>query len=376
MSQRRTPLRVLIWSGAPAVPGGIVKFTNLLRARLSDDIDAGHFVMGRRANETNAFPTLVRMFRDPIAFFVRIVANRYDVVHINPSLLAKSILRESVFCLLLKLTRFRGTFIFFRGWSTEYEKRIFTKPISRWMFCFAFGGAARYAVLSEKFRQSLIGIGFDAKRIVVLTTMFDGELLNKVDPSSATPERRIVLFLARFDREKGLYELLEGFSLVADRFPDVDLVLAGDGDEAEGVRSWIAENGMAGRIKLPGYVNGPEKARLLLDASIFILPSYFPEGLPNAMLEAMAAGTVLIVSNVGGIGEVARSPENGIVLEEISPHTVAAALERVLVDPDYVAEVSERNRTLAWQRYESRIVIDKVEDIYREIAAEQGRSLV
>jgi hypothetical protein len=202
MSQRRTPLRVLIWSGAPAVPGGIVKFTNLLRARLSDDIDAGHFVMGRRANETNAFRTLVRMFRDPIAFFVRIVANRYDVVHINPSLLAKSIPRESVFCLLLKLTRFRGTFIFFRGWSTEYEKRIFTKPISRWMFCFAFGGAARYAVLSEKFRQSLIGIGFDAKRIVVLTTMFDGELLNKVDPSSATPERRIVLFLARFDREK------------------------------------------------------------------------------------------------------------------------------------------------------------------------------
>jgi glycosyltransferase involved in cell wall biosynthesis len=376
MSERRTPLRVLILSGAPAISGGIVNFINLLKARLSDDIDADHFVMGRRANETSAFQTVARLLRDPIAFFVRVVRNRYDVVHINPSLLAKSTLREAVFCLLLKLIGYRGTFLLFHGWDKDFEKRIFTNPISRRMFCAAFGGASRYAVLSENFRESLIGIGFDPHRVVVLTTMFNGELLSQAGAPRTMPERRIVLFLARFDREKGLYELLEGFSLVADRFPDVDLVMAGDGDEAEGVRAWVAEHGAADRIKTPGYVTGPEKARLLLDASIFVLPSYFPEGLPVAMLEAMAAGTVLIVSNVGGIGEVARSPENGVVLDEISPRTVAAALERVLADPDYIAEVSERNRALAWQRYESRIVIDKVEDIYLEIAAEQGRPRV
>ena len=375
MSEHRTALRVLILSGAPAVPGGIVKFTNLLRARLSDDIDADHFVMGRRANETNALQTVARVFRDPIAFFIRVIRNRYDVVHINPSMVAKSVLREAAFCLLLKLTRFRGAFIFFRGWNTEYEKRIFTNPILRRMFCAAFGGASRYAVLSGKFRESLIGIGFDPKRIVVLTTMFDGKLLNHAGPPRATAERRIVLFLARFDREKGLYELLEGFSHVAESFPDVDLVLAGDGDEAEGVRSWVTDRGMAERIKFPGYVSGPEKARLLLHASIFVLPSHFPEGLPNAMLEAMGAGTALIVSDVGGIGEVVRSPENGIVLDKISPRTIAAALERMLADPDYIAEVAERNKTIAWQRYESRIVINKIENIYRDIATESNRSI-
>ena len=131
---------------------------------------------------------------------------------------------------------------------------------------------------------------------------------------------------------------------------------------------------MADRIKTPGYVSGPEKARLLVDASIFVSPSYFPEGLPNAMLEAMAAETALIVSDAGGIGEIVRSPENGIILDEISPRTISAALERILADPGYVAEVSERNKKLAWQCYESRIVIDKIETVYRDIAAEQNRT--
>ena len=45
----------------------------------------------------------------------------------------------------------------------------------------------------------------------------------------------------------------------------------------------------------------------------------------------------------------------------------------MLADPDYIAEVSERNKTIAWQRYESRIVINKVEDIYRAVAAEHRR---
>jgi glycosyltransferase involved in cell wall biosynthesis len=374
MSERQAQLSVLILSGAPAVAGGIVNFTNLLRAKFSENIDCDHLVIGRRANETSIVQTIARLIRDPIAFFFRVTRNRYDVVHINPSLLAKSVLREAVFCLLLKLIGFRGAFIFFRGWSTDFERRIFANPVSRWLFCRAFGGASRYAVLSEKFRESLIGVGFDPERIAVLTTMFNGELFDQAGPPGAAPERRTVLFLARFDRQKGLYELLEGFSLVAERFPDVDLVLAGDGGETEDVRSWIAGRGMADRIKTPGYVSGPDKARLLLDASIFALPSYFPEGLPNAMLEAMAAGTALLVSDVGGIGEVAKSPENGIVLGEISPRTIAAALERMLADPDYIVEVSERNKTIAWQRYESRIVIDKIEDIYREIAAERKQS--
>jgi glycosyltransferase involved in cell wall biosynthesis len=373
MSERQTQLRVLILSGAPAIFGGIVNFTNLLRARLSEDIDGDHLVMGRRANETNILQTVMRLIRDPIAFFWRVTRNRYDVVHINPSMIATSVLREGVFCLLLKLIGFRGAFIFFRGWSTDYEKRIFANPVSRWLFCRVYGGASRYAVLSEKFRQALIEVGFDPERIAVLTTMFNGELLEQAGPARATPERRTVLFLARFDRMKGMYELLEGFLRVAERFPDVDLVLAGDGNEAEGVRAWIAEHGMAERVKTPGYVSGPDKARLLLEASIFALPSYWPEGLPNAMLEAMAAGTALLVSDIGGVGEVAKSPDNGIVLDEINADTVAAALERMLADPDYIAEVSERNKTIAWQRYESRIVINKVEDIYRAVAAEHRR---
>jgi glycosyltransferase involved in cell wall biosynthesis len=164
---------------------------------------------------------------------------------------------------------------------------------------------------------------------------------------------------------------LEAYRQIADRFPDVDLVMAGDGEELDRIKVLVGEFCLTDRVTFPGYLRGREKAQALLDAEVFVLPTY-SEGLPVAMLEAMAAGTALIVSNVGGIGEAVRSPENGVVLDEISVPAIAAALERMLADPDYVVEVSERNKSIAWERYESRIVIDKIEGVYHDVAAEQS----
>ena len=375
MSTPEPELKILVLSRHASSQGGIVNFIETLKWRLAGRTKLVSFVCGSRPDERGSVRKTVRLVRDPIALFLQLCRNRYDAVHVNTNLEVRSLLRDSIFLAVLKLTRFRGSFVFFHGWLQELEHPIAANPLYRNLFRWLFGGAARTAVLSNKFRDFLIRIGFDPDRIIVFSTMFDGEELERARqiPEKAC-SRRTILFLSRFVKEKGMYELLEAYRRIADCFPDVDLVMAGDGEEAERIKGQVAAFGLTDRVKFPGYLRGQDKARALLDAEIFALPTYYPEGLPVAMLEAMAAGTALIVSQAGGIGEVVRSPENGIVLDEISVPAITAALERMLADPGYVAEVSERNRKIAWQCYESRIVIDKIETVYRDIAVKQSPS--
>lgn len=202
--------------------------------------------------------------------------------------------------------------------------------------------------------------------------MFDGDAITLAQKSRpADKPRQSILFLARVVREKGVYELLEAYARIADRFPEIELVLAGDGEETDGVKRRVADLGLGDRVRLPGYVHGLDKAHILLDARIFVLPTFEHEGLPNAILEAMGAGAVIITSRAGGIQEVVHSPDNGIILEDINPESIADALSRIIGDASYIAEVSARNRSVAWTHFEAHTVTRRFEDIYKEIAAEK-----
>jgi glycosyltransferase involved in cell wall biosynthesis len=355
------------------MPGGVVNLIERLKTLLSAEIQAEGFFTGRRPDEKGVLKLLTRVLGDTRSLFVRLRSRQYDVVHVNPSLDPKAVLRDAVLMLVLRLSGHRATVVFFHGWRPWLERRIGANPLYRRAFRWSFGGASRIAVQSEKFRAALMRLGFDPSRILMLPTMFDGDKLQAAAKDRGTePRRRIVLFLARLIREKGIYELLEGFARIADTVSDADLIVVGDGPEAKGVRARIAELGLGDRIQCTGYVDDPVKARLLLDASIFVLPSYW-EGMPVAVLEAMGAGAVLVVSNAGGMEDVVHSPENGLVLDQVTPAAIAAALARVLTDPTYMAEVSQRNSETAWRLYEARTVTRRIEGIYREVAAESRR---
>lgn len=372
MSSPLTPLRILILSPHPARLGGVQGFIELLKRRLSAEMMAESFIVARRPNETSAIRTLLRLAWDSIRLMTRLLRDQYDVVHLNPSLDSKSVLRDAVFLAILKVVGCRGVFVFFRGWDVKFEQRIFSNPLYLRLFRWLFGSATRIAVLSKTFKDALIGIGCDPQRIAVMSTMFDGDMLESVRKSRpADASRRSILFLSRFARDKGLYELLEAFARIADRFPEMELVMAGDGEEADQVKRRAAELGLADRVRFPGYVDGLDKARILLDARVFVLPSSHPEGLPNSILEAMGAGAVVIASRAGGTAEIVHSPDNGIILEEINPGSIADALVRVMDDRSYIAEVSARNRAVAWNNFEARVVTRRIEGIYEDIAAEK-----
>ncbi|MCS7065005.1 MAG: glycosyltransferase, partial [Fimbriimonadales bacterium] len=135
--------------------------------------------------------------------------------------------------------------------------------------------------------------------------------------------------------------LIAGFAQFRKRYPDARLILVGGSQDynpvEHQVRTWIAEHGIADAVQMTGLL--PREAILpyYQSADVFVLTSLW-EGLPNALLEALACGLPAVVTAVGGLPSVIRNDENGYVLTERDPDRLAELIERAYLQRDRLRE--------------------------------------
>jgi glycosyltransferase involved in cell wall biosynthesis len=141
----------------------------------------------------------------------------------------------------------------------------------------------------------------------------------------------LLVYLGLVSDTKGCFDLLRAFGRLADRFSAWRLVVAGDGD-IDRLREEAARAGLAGTVDVPGWIEPIARDALLDRAAIFVLPSY-AEGLPMGMLEAMAHGTAVVATRVGGIPDTIADDVDGLLVPPGDIDALAAALERLMCDP-------------------------------------------
>ncbi|GAC67486.1 glycosyltransferase family 4 protein [Gordonia soli] len=174
-------------------------------------------------------------------------------------------------------------------------------------------------------------LDLDPSRVRVLLNPAPESRMAGVQFDDRLPESRLVaVALGRLGERKGTPQIIEGVGrLDADTRSSLAVVLAGDGD-VEKSRA-AARATAADVIEVRDWISPAERDELLDRASIFLLPSH-DEGLPMALLEAMSAGLVPIVSLVGAIGDVIVDGQNGIVVPPGDSAAIADALHRVVDD--------------------------------------------
>jgi glycosyltransferase involved in cell wall biosynthesis len=173
-----------------------------------------------------------------------------------------------------------------------------------------------------------------------------------------------VLFLARLQKAKGIYELIEAVGLLKKKGYNIKLIIAGSGLEESAIRREYKYDW----IKMIGYVEGKEKARAYQCADIYVLPSY-TEGMPNSVLEAMAFGLPVVCSNVGSLPEIIVEGVNGSIIESIDSEAIATAIERLYMDQDLRKSITENNIKES-RRFCSSNVVKRLEVIYRKVISE------
>ncbi len=164
--------------------------------------------------------------------------------------------------------------------------------------------------------------------------------------------------------------LVEAFSRLAGEFPSSRLVLAGDGPEVGRARQTASARRLGDRVVFLGYRADVEAVYGALD--LFVLNST-TEGLPNAVLEAMAFGVPVVATAVGGTPELVHDRETGLLVPPSDPAALASAIRAVLRDRASAAERARRARALVEAEFDMRQLSHSVNESYRRvIAARQG----
>jgi len=182
-------------------------------------------------------------------------------------------------------------------------------------------------------------------------------------------EAVLVLFLSRLDPKKGLDLLLNAFARVREAHPEATLVVAGDGDPAfvAGLKRCSQRLGLDGGILWPGFLQGREKLAALADADLFVLPSY-SENFGVAVVETMAAGLPVIVSDQVGIHREISASGAGIVVR-CSEGELVHALQRMIINPTLRTEAGKNGKKLA-ARFSVETVCDQLVTLYQEIVSQ------
>jgi glycosyltransferase involved in cell wall biosynthesis len=189
----------------------------------------------------------------------------------------------------------------------------------------ALGRARTIVVPSAYLAGIAAGWGLEAERLLVLPN--PAPAVEGLAPKSL-PSGTFV-FAGRLTAQKGLRTGLEAVAGV----PGASLVLVGDGPEREELERLAAELEIDGRVRFLGARPREETIRFLAGAYAALLPSEW-ENLPHAAVEALAVGTPVLATDVGGVPEVVRDGENGLLVRAGDADGLADAIRRLLGDPE------------------------------------------
>jgi len=183
-----------------------------------------------------------------------------------------------------------------------------------------------------------------AKKIIVIYNGVDEAFFNCAPRSSNS--QKIIISVASLHPKKGQAHLLSAVKVLAQKRNDFKLFLVGVGFLRARLENFVKENKLKNLVEFLGSL-GREDLRLwLCKSDIFALPSLW-EGLPNAMLEAMAAGLPVAATSVGGVPEVVRPGENGILVPVADPSALAKEFARLLDDANLRKRLGENAKITA-----------------------------
>lgn len=217
------------------------------------------------------------------------------------------------------------------------------------------------AVIRRVLRSAdlVVALGPTWERILQdMTPCVTVSVMNPVDvpdaPSPGAGGDGPVVSVGRLGERKGSRVLVRAVALLAADGSPVRLVLAGDGDQGP-VRDEAAALGVGDRVRLTGWVSPDDVAGILDGAAVFALPSR-DEGLPIALLEAMARGVPCVVTPVGGIPDLVTDGETGVFVRPDDPEGLAEALGGLLADPDRARRIGDAGRREVIERCSTPVV--------------------
>lgn len=175
-----------------------------------------------------------------------------------------------------------------------------------------------------------------------------------------------IVYFGILNDKKGYQDLLKAFAKIALKYPQWNIIFAGNGDIEKG--KMLAQSlNVTQQVKFLGWVTGDEKQQIFCEASIFCLPSY-TEGFPMAVLDAWAYGLPVITTPVGGIPDVARDGENMLLFNPGDIDMLSKQLERMMEDGNLRAKIAKASNDFAITTFSIDAINRQIGDLYEKLS--------
>ena len=229
---------------------------------------------------------------------------------------------------------------------------------------------ARSASLLDRLRE--LGCPEDKLRMNRTPIPLDG-IESFVRTPPADGQWRLVQ-ACRLIAKKGIFTLLDALPKVIEQWPELQYCLAGVGPDRDGILAAVKERGLEKNVQLLGWLDQEGLQAEYSKAHAFLHPSELTEsndqeGVPNSMLEAMAAGLPVVATYHGGIPEAVTDGEDGYLVPERSSDELADAILKLLADGEALGEMSERAAKSVRENFGFEKQIDHLESVYEEARA-------
>lgn len=278
-----------------------------------------------------------------------------NIVHIH-AVQNISFYRKIVFFLMAKLTGRKTILHLHAPYPNDFQK-FPLNVVSRWVF----RRADRVIALSQTWAREVKRIAPKANVEVIHNPC---ELPAQV-PEPIAKRKPVILFSGKLEPRKGFGDLIRAMPAIISRVPEARLVMAGHG-ALEEAKTLAHALGVEKRVDFLGWVTADAKQKVLLEAKVFCLPSY-GEGVPMAMLEAMAYRVPVVVTPVGGIPDVITDNWNGLFVTPGRVDEIAATVVRVLTNSVLGESLSERAYETVRDKFSPDVICRRIGQLYEQV---------
>lgn len=360
------PTVFLLGPDRRAVSGVSTHLNMLFGSSLAHEFDLRHFQVGSEGRRERRGERWMRILTSPLALHRSLRHRRRVIVHLNTSLNPRAFYRDAAYLVVAKQLGAAVVLQVHGGSLHNFQA---------------------HTALPSPLLQSLLRL---ADTIVLLSRsemaayreFIPGQRLrrvpNGVEPSLWNSDRRTIaapgaplrlLYVGRLIPEKGVFEMLHALARVRSAGVAATLDLAGSGPAEPGLRALANQLALDDALRFAGPVFDASKRALYDTSDVLLLPSY-AEGMPYALLEAMAAGLPAITTPVGGIPDVVTDGRHGLFVPPRDPNAIASAAMRLATDREALAGM----RVACTERIAADYSVSRVTAAFSQLYRELGAS--
>lgn len=329
------------------VRGGPPSHLYLLRdALVARGADVRGFTYGARTSDESRFTKIIGRLRDIVRFPFRLLQHRPDVVHLNSAFDRKGVFRDAFFVAIARVLGFTVV-IKCHGSDLEFLKN----ATGRWRLLqsVVVRGSNLVCVLSAE-EKATFEEHYPTGRFEMVKNALDFSRYQREshfrERYGIPADKPLLLFIARFIREKGLHEVLKALPSIREKH-DVHVALVGDGPVRQECEDLGQKLGVAEHLTLTGYIPEDETVDAYLASDLLVFPTYHQEGMPMVLFHSMACRLPIITTRTRAAADWLSDHESVLFVPPRDATSLAGAVTRLLDDPTLRGRMGQEGRRIA-----------------------------